>query len=140
MNKKFVIQVCVCSIIISAVLSFTGCSKAPEEQVQTQPAEPDKYAKVVDYSTPAPEPVPEAAAAEPTPAPEPDPVEEKPKPWAGRCYSGDNQIWAGNATNFAGGNCAGGSSGCTEFDDASTGKRVQIEGQFTCIWNKPEGA
>lgn len=105
--------------------SSTPADPAPAPVADAQPASSDTIT-----ATP-----PEQAAA---PAPEP---EEKPKPWTGRCYSGGQVVWSGDAINFSQDNsCTGGNTGCEEFNDADTGKRIQIEGAFSCVWNKPEGS
>ena len=56
--------------------------------------------------------------------------------WKGECYGGGGKLWSGVAVNF------GVDSTITsqEFTDKATGKRLQLEGSFSCIWEKIEAA
>jgi hypothetical protein len=117
MNKKFLTQVFIISIVIAAGRTLVGCGS---------PAEESRVEKSYQGSGDAVEAEP-AVAAEPA-APEPPTEPEKISVWSGECYGfAGTKLWFGKATNV---NMGSSSS----FSDEMAGKKVELYGEHNCVW------
>lgn len=65
----------------------------------------------------------------------PQPFEEPQPIYPGSCFSAGQRIWQGKAVDFR----QDLGTTAVEFTDLDTGKRIQIEGSFMCVWEMPKG-